>query len=738
MINYFSYFERLVSEMKPATFKKNIFLLFLVLFGNSLGFSQTPLKIKDALKERYIGKSISVFQDSSATLSFKQVLKSDSLFKPSKSDVINLGISGNGNWLKFQIANDASQKSFVINLPNPIIDEVELYIVRNEVIEHIKSTNHSPIKNRKYKHQFYLFDVALQPKESVTCYLKLTADEQILAPVSIYTSKQLLPVISNADIQTGLYLGIMVVMLLYNLFIYFTIRDKDYLVYCHYIFWVALTQATLLGFSHRFLWPNNIWLAQNMVIFCGVMSGVATILFAKSFLRTKQYSVKLNLGLTIVIILYFIALALLLINFKQQAFQLVNGTATVGSLLIMYVAWFIYRKNYAPAKYFLLSWSVFFASILVFVFKDYGIVPYNSITVHAVEIGSALEAIILSFALANKINILKKEKEISQAEALASAQENERIIREQNIILEQKVTERTHELIETNDELSDTLENLKETQTQLVASEKMASLGQLTAGIAHEINNPINFVTSNVSPLTRDVNLLLDAIENIENIGLSDKSKLDKQQEIEDYKEELDFDYLKIEINHLLKGIHDGASRTSEIVKGLRVFSRLDEDDLKKADINEGLDSTLIIMNSALNSGKIKVIKDYGDIPTAECFPGKLNQVFLNIISNAIHAITKVHGESGSGELKISTESREGCIYIAIKDNGYGMDEVTTTKIFEPFFTTKDVGEGTGLGMSIAYNTIKNHNGEILINSKIGEGTEMIIQIPIIHKIISV
>nr|WP_294897523.1 7TM diverse intracellular signaling domain-containing protein [uncultured Pedobacter sp.] len=732
----FSYCKRLVSNIKAASFKTLFFLLLLTFFGKFSVFSQTTIPIKEALREKYIGKHISIFRDSSGSLTFHQILKSDKLFKPSTVDVPNLGISGNSNWLKFRISNDSNQKDFVINLRNPIIDEVELHVVRNNVIERIKSTNYSPIRNRKYKHQFYLFDISLQPNETVTCYLKLTADEQILAPISIYTDKQVLPVISNADIQTGLYLGIMAVMLLYNLFIYFTVRDKDYLVYCHYIFWVALTQATLLGFSHRFLWTDNVWLAQNMVIFCGILSGIATILFAKSFLRTREYSSRLNVFLNITILFYLIALILLLFNFKQQAFQTVNLTAAIGSLLIMYVAWFIYRKNYAPAKYFLWSWSVFFVSILVFVFKDYGIVPYNGITVHAVEIGSALEAIILSFALANKINVFKKEKEISQAEALAAAQENERIIREQNVILEQKVQERTVELVATNNELGDTLTDLKETQTQLVASEKMASLGQLTAGIAHEINNPINFVTSNVSPLTRDVNLLLEAIDNIESIGLSEKSKTDKQQEIEDYKEDLDFDYLKTEINHLLKGIHEGASRTAEIVKGLKVFSRLDEDDLKKADISECLDSTLVIMNSLLNSSKIKLVKAYSNIPAAECYPGKLNQVFLNIISNAIHAIIKVHGESGEGELTISTESRDENIYISIKDNGSGMDDITKSKIFDPFFTTKDVGEGTGLGMSIAYNTIKKHNGEILINSQPGEGTTMIIQIPVTHKII--
>jgi len=196
----------------------------------------------------------------------------------------------------------------------------------------------------------------------------------------------------------------------------------------------------------------------------------------------------------------------------------------------------------------------------------------------------------------------------------------------------------------------------------------------------------------------------------------------------------MDFDYLKQEIDFLIKGIADGASRTAEIVKGLRVFSRLDEDDLKKADINEGLDSTLVIVNHLLNN-TIQVEKNYAGIPLVECFPGKLNQVFLNIMSNAIHAINKRWGEEANGKLTLGTWSDEDHVYVSIKDNGTGMDDDTKKKIFEPFFTTKEVGEGTGLGMSIAYNTIRKHHGAIQINSALGEGTEFVLSLPIIHEL---
>ena len=260
----------------------------------------------------------------------------------------------------------------------------------------------------------------------------------------------------------------------------------------------------------------------------------------------------------------------------------------------------------------------------------------------------------------------------------------------------------------------------------------MASLGQLTAGIAHEINNPINFVTSNVKPLKRDVNLLLDLMLKLEETASMEMTVGEKQKRIDALKTEFDFDYLKEEIEFLLKGINEGSTRTAEIVKGLRIFSRVDEDDLKKADINEGLDSTIIIINNLLN-GKIVINKQYGNIPLVESYPGKLNQVFLNMISNAIYAINaRFNGEHG-GEILIKTESTEQTISIIIKDNGSGMGESTLKKLFEPFFTTKPVGEGTGLGLSISHNTIKKHFGKITVQSTLNEGTTFTIEIPITH-----
>ncbi len=178
--------------------------------------------------------------------------------------------------------------------------------------------------------------------------------------------------------------------------------------------------------------------------------------------------------------------------------------------------------------------------------------------------------------------------------------------------------------------------------------------------------------------------------------------------------------------------MHDGAHRTAEIVKSLRIFSRVDEDTLKFADLNEGLESTMVILNSLLNN-TIEVDKKYGDMPKVECHAGKLNQVFLNIVTNAIYAVNKKFKHDIGGKIWIETGVYDDTTsaFIKIADNGIGIPKEIQERIFEPFFTTKDVGEGTGLGMSIAYNTIAKHHGRIVVESEVGQGTSFTLVIPI-------
>jgi len=272
------------------------------------------------------------------------------------------------------------------------------------------------------------------------------------------------------------------------------------------------------------------------------------------------------------------------------------------------------------------------------------------------------------------------------------------------------------------EELQITFENLKTTQSQLIQSEKMASLGQLVAGIAHEINNPVTFISAGVDSLNtnlEEVRQVLDIYHKITPDNAEEKLK-----EIEKLKEKIEYKETIREINKLIDSVKTGTARTTEIVKGLRTFSRLDVDVLKVADIHEGLDSTLILLTNKYKD-RIEIKKRYGDVPEIECYPGQLNQGFMNILSNAIDAI------DDKGTITIVTSKLNGSIRIGIKDSGRGIPEDIQSRIFEPFFTTKDIGKGTGLGLSITHSIIEKHNGNIEVKSKARHGTEFVIVLPV-------
>lgn len=693
-----------------------------------------PFRYSDPNQVTMVGKHVQMYEDATGNMTLDDVMHR-AAFKPSDKDVPNFNISASAFWLKLDICNEQDDPHIMLVLAYPQLDKVDFYYPDSLGHYHLeKNGEEQPITLRKHNNQNFIFDISQAPHTTASYYIRVQSQEQILVPLQVGGKNVMYDTLNKQDMLTSIYFGIILVMMFYNIFVWFSVRDKSYLYYVFYILFVGLTQIGFQGYSYRFFWPNWPQWATQSVIFFPALTGIAAIEFFKNFLYADKPARWIRIVLTLLNAFYIINCILSISGHHMLSQKLLQPNALIASLVIMGLAISAIRQGSRPARFFLLAWVTFLIGIIVFIMKDVGILPYNNFTNYILQIGSAIEVVVLSFALADRINIYRKEKEESQALALEALKENEKIIKEQNIVLERKVEERTHELNLSNQELNKAMKELKDAESQLVESEKMASLGQLTAGIAHEINNPINFVTSNVKPLNRDVRMLLDTVDTFEQLIYENISVDEKKKQIEEYKNDIDYDYLKIEIDQLLSGIGEGASRTAEIVKGLRIFSRLDEDDLKKADINEGMESTLVIANNLFNN-IIKVEKKYGNLPLIECYPGKLNQVFLNMISNAVYAIKKKFNNNDGGILTIKTYlTDDNNLAISIADNGTGMDETTKKKLFEPFFTTKDVGEGTGLGMSIAYNTVIKHNGTIEINSELGVGTEFIIKLPLIQK----
>lgn len=676
-----------------------------------------------------LNKNIYLYEDSTRSESFEEV-KTKQFERYDEDGIINLGLTQSNIWLKATIHNNTDQGNLYLMLRQPAIQAALLVMQRaNGEIETDSLGKYKSFHQRHVQVPDYIFPLSIATGETVEIFLRVASNDQLQLPLYLGSEQIIQEKVSTKNLLFGLYAGAVLIMMLYNFFLGISTKSASYIYYIIYIFFVGLTQALFQGYTFMYLWPNSIWMAQYSSIFIPVLSGITTITFIKAFLHTKRNTPKLDKGINLIVVLYILGLLVGLFEVFYGVI-LLQTIASCGSIYVLYVVNKIRLKGYRPAGFFLIAFSLFFLSVIIFVLRNVNLVPYNTFTSYILEIGSLLEISLLSFALADRINFYRKEKEASQAQALQISQENARIIREQNLLLETEVDKRTTDLKRSNEHLNEAMYNLKQAQTHLVESEKLASLGMLTAGIAHEINNPINFVTASVRPLSRDIDHLMEALDSIERIAIRDISNDEKAEVLKKHKEDIDIDYLKEEIKLLLKGIQEGAFRTAEIVKSLRIFSRVDEDDLKLADLNQGLESTLVILNS-LFKDRIYIEKGYGEIPFVECFPGKLNQVFLNLITNAIHAVdAKFKGHQG-GEISVRTFYQQEHVCVSVRDNGIGVKEEVKDKIFDPFFTTKDVGEGTGLGLAIVMQTIAKHNGEIQLITKEGGGSEFLIRIPV-------
>jgi signal transduction histidine kinase len=316
-------------------------------------------------------------------------------------------------------------------------------------------------------------------------------------------------------------------------------------------------------------------------------------------------------------------------------------------------------------------------------------------------------------------------------------QESFNTLEQTNEQLEHRVEERTAELKAAKHEVETALRELQLAQTKLIQSEKMSSLGLLVAGVAHEINNPVNFIYGNLRHADEYAQELLKLVQAYQTYYPDPPAAIAEQSEA------MDLDFMVKDLSKLIESMKEGARRIRQIVLALRTFSRLDEAEVKSINIHDGIDSTLVILGNRLkpkpNHPQIEILRNYGSLPLVECYPGPLNQVFMNILSNAIDAIEMAieDGKQITPTISIHTGLiDETWVQIRIRDNGNGIPEAIKQKIFDPFFTTKPIGSGTGMGLAISYQIITDrHQGALTCSSQSGEGTEFVIEIPLKQKL---
>ena len=674
-------------------------------------FSQDVVKVKSG-DRLFIGKSIEYFIDTTNELMIQEVM--DKPFVKSTTDILNLGHVASNVWTRFNVVSENEREVF-LEINAPLIQQLEIFEVKeNKVLNLFKGGAGLSFGQRPIHSENWLIDIKLDPGEKTALYIKGQSYYPYQIPIVISSKNKFVEDSKRHYLFWGIYMGVMLFAFIYNFFIYLSIKERSYLYYLIYIVSSMAFYLGLSGFGFWLFWSDSPIFNPMVPIFVSITNCVI-ILFTFDFLQID----KKQKGLYYTGCIFFVIFVILAIMNLLKMYEIALNLSQLMSLLICFyfiTAGFISLKNgVATAKYCVLAWTLFLIMVVVFILTLNNVLPTTFFTTHGIFIGHMTEVALLSFALADKINKLKKENELSQLRVIESLREKEKMQLELNQELEGKVKERTFEL-------EKTITNLKEAQNQLVQAEKMASLGQLTAGIAHEIQNPLNFV-NNFADINRE---LLEDLKNVVKTG--------NHEEIDDIISNLTDNENKV--------LHHGG-RASSIVKGMLQHSRTRGNNKEKINLNTLCDEYGKLAFAGFkgndNSLEMNFMTEFDpNVKEMMIYPQDIGRTILNFLNNAFYAATirysaeKERGVSNPEKpiVKLSTHMENDRIFISVMDNGQGVPNEIKDKIFQPFFTTKPTGKGTGLGLSLSYDIINAHGGEILVDSEEGKGTTFTISIP--------
>ena len=717
-----------------------LFALLIFIFFDSVsqnqayeqnGVDQNVLSIKTKQERIEIKKGyIEVYKDSTNSLTLEEI-STNYLDKFIASPNYKDGFKKNSDyWLKFQIKNisDKSGEWVLVFRDIPFLD---IFIIdKSGRIKKIRAGTLVPASEKQMNSGILETVVfILQSNETKNIYVKFQYlyNTRAINAISISDTKSYIKQTTTDNLLQGIFQGLLWLMLLYNLFLFISTREKSYLYYVIYVLSFALLMLHAFQYLQDFIFPEH----PQISSYFGMSVFVAFIfyfLLLREFIDSRNKHPRIDKSLKIIISIDSIVTALVFIF----QFIYIESFAIVGMefvflnaiILLVYVV-IIFRIADKISKIFAIGTLFLVLCISLAIIGTYLGGDSDKLII-IFQVGIVGQGFIFSSGLSNKYKVSEQQKQKAQEGLIIQLEENQHLQTKVNRELEQEVRKRTEEINLQKEELYSTLEYLKQTQSQLVQTEKMAGIGQLTAGIAHEINNPINYVTTSSNALKNDLkdyHKILDLYAEI-----SKENVEEKLSKIAQLKEDIEFVVITAETENLLKNIKIGGEKVAEIVKSLRTFSRLDENALKKVNLHENIDATLTILNSSIGTN-IEIEKQYGDNLEIECFPGKLNQVFLNILNNAIDA-TKT-----GGKITVQTQQVSKSCRISISDTGKGIPEEIQNRIFEPFFTTKDVGKGKGLGLFTAHTIVKEHHGTIEVESGTDKGTTFTIILPVVHSI---
>ncbi|CCH54207.1 C4-dicarboxylate transport sensor protein dctB [Fibrisoma limi BUZ 3] len=704
---------------------KHSFLLFFLFISLIGSLKAAPVRFQDPVQPYDLFKASSLLEVKAGSVSIDQLLKNPASFRfvPTQHELIKPYHRQLGYWLRVDITNETDEDLF-LHFVYAGTEYITVYEVadRQVLAVHHFGTLQSE-KTYTYLKSNEVCPTQVRRGQTHTFYVYMQGVYTTAWPIFCRSTDNLLNYLHRTDLFYGLYYGFILIIIVYSLILYVRLRETDTLRYAIWVIFMGLQLALFRGHTNEFFWPSNPSIERYATVLAGI-TGLLHIPFTLSFLRLRQQSplfYKIGIG---IFVLYAIGILInvVAVSLQERAgrqIDIVPQVALLEGIFSISAGVVTYRRGFRPALFYIIGNVVFFASIFVFLVYAAGRLPHSFWTYNSIHIGSGVEIILFTLALTYKVNLLKRQQEEAVREQLRLSEANERLVQEQNVMLESKVEQRTHELNRQKEELQHTLNQLKATQAQLVQREKMASLGELMAGIAHEIQNPLNFV-NNFAELSVE---MLDE--------LTDELQHDRQEAatslIDDMKP------------NLQKIVHHG-KRADSIIKSMLEHSRSSSGTKQATDINALADEYLRLayhgQRAKDKSFNAELVMDLDrNMGTVEVMPQEMARVLLNLYNNAFYAVAEKARQQPTGyqpQVRVSTYRDNGTIDVRVKDNGTGIPRELLNKIFQPFFTTKSTGQGTGLGLSLSYDIITNgHGGQMNVNTEAGLFTEFIISIPV-------
>ncbi len=719
-------------SIKNIKFSLLLFIVITILVPGSGNCTEHPLfTIPLTDTHASLGKHIDVYEDKNGELDIDDIRTPEiaQRFTPSEMDEPGFGFTTSVYWVRLTISNPLEKKvEWFLENAYPLIDSIILYSPdKDGDLKVVEAGDHMPFTNREISYRNVIFRLIELPTSQRTFYLRLKTSSSMNLPLKFWREDALIKKISNEQILFGIIFGACIIMIIYSLFLYFAFKDIVYITYAIFIFFWGIGQGAIAGLSFQYFWPNNIWWANVSVPFLIFASIASMIEWARAVLVTNKYAPRLNKFLKIVTSVFLIGLAMSLTAPYAVSIRFATASSLITVILLIVTSFLCLKKDNRPAYYFSMAVLVYFFGVVVFALKTFGILPSNILTNWSMNIGTFLLLVFFSLAIEERITKERRERIIVQKD-LETQEKLLEALKESERVLEEKVIERTTELEKSYSQIKETLEQLEKTKDQLIHSEKMASLGGLTAGIAHEIKNPLNFV-KNYSELS------VELIEEIEDEFDNIQEKLSRES-MQDIRE------LLHEIRLNLKNIHGNGIRADRIVHSMMDHARGTKGEREKVHVNNLIAENINLAYHGYRAKNptfnVTFTKEYDDsIGLIEMVPQDISRALLNIIGNGCYAVNNKQNKKGddySPELIIKTKAVGDRVQIIIRDNGLGIPEEIKDKIFHPFFTTKPTGEGnTGLGLSISHDiVVEGHGGNIEVVSEPGEYTEFIINLPAI------